>query len=253
MKKLSVVIIAFNEEENIGLCIDSVQGIADEVVVVDSFSTDKTVAIATQKGAVVIQHKFEGHIQQKNFAKEQANNEWVLSLDADEALGDELKLALSKWKLESRNQIDGYKINRLNFYCGTAIKTCGWYPDSKIRLWSRGIGEWRGLNPHDKFELYDGKDTIATMPGHILHNTYPTRDSFLAQREKFATISAQHLKTENLLFLLAKLIFSPPFKFIRTYILQLGFTEGITGLFICYHLSREVFLKYYRAIKYKYA
>lgn len=88
----------------------------------------------------------------------------MLSLDADETLSNELRLALSKWKLESRNQIDGYKINRLNFYCGKAIKTC-LYPDSKIRLWSRGTGEWKSLNPHDKFELYEGKDAIATMPG----------------------------------------------------------------------------------------
>lgn len=253
MKRLSVVIIAFNEEENIGLCIDSVQGVADEVIVVDSFSTDKTVAIAKAKGAVVIPHKFEGHIQQKNFAKEQVNYEWVLSIDADETLSKELKDAIRKWKLEGRNHIDGYKINRLNFYCGKAVKTCGWYPDSKIRLWAKGTGEWRGINPHDNFELYASNETLAHMAGDILHNTYPTRKAFLAQREKFAAISAQHLKTKSLFYLLAKLVFSPPFKFIRTYFLELGFMDGLTGAFICYHLSREVLLKYYRAIKFKYA
>jgi glycosyltransferase involved in cell wall biosynthesis len=250
MSKLSVVIIALNEEENIGRCIDSVRGVADEVVVVDSFSTDKTAAIANEKGARVIQHKFEGHIQQKNFAKEQAAYDWVLSLDADESLSPELQSAISK--LQKKFTVDGYIIPRLNFYCGRAIKTCGWYPDAKLRLWNRTKGRWTGINPHDKFELAEGA-RVEYLQGDILHNTYPTRESFLAQREKFATISAQHLKKENQLYLLTKLIFSPPVKFIRTYLFESGFTEGYTGLFICYQLSREVFLKYLLAIKFKYA
>ena len=250
MNKLSVVIITFNEEENIGKCIDSVREVADEIVVVDSFSTDRTIEIAKAKGARIIQHKFEGHIQQKNFAKEQAAYNWVLSIDADETLSDELAQSISKAKYDS--DADGYTMNRLNFYCGKPVKTCGWYPDKKLRLWNRTKGSWTGINPHDKFELQ--KTAIAKhLSGDLLHNTYPTHESFLAQRDKFATISAQHLKSKNVFVLLLKLIFSAPFKFFRTYFLLLGFTEGTTGLVICFHLSREVFLKYFRAIKFKYS
>ena len=143
-------------------------------------------------------------------------------------------------------------MNRLNFYCSKPIKTCGWYPDTKLRLWNKSKGEWTGTNPHDKFEM-NGASTIEHLQGDILHNTYPTHESFLSQRDKFATISAQHLKGENILFLLLKMVLSAPFKFIRTYFFQLGFTDGVVGLTICFHLSREVFLKYFRAIKFKYS
>src|SRR5688572_22507686 len=142
MSKLSVVIITFNEENNIARCIDSVNGIADEVVVVDSFSTDKTEEIAKGKGARFIQHTFKGHIEQKNYAKEQAQYDYVLSLDADEALSEELKNSIKQAKTDFA--VHGYTMNRLNFYEDKPIKTCGWYPDKKLRLWDRKEGEWRG-------------------------------------------------------------------------------------------------------------
>lgn len=245
-----MVIITFNEEENIARCINSVREVADEIIVVDSFSTDKTFSIAESLEVKIIQHKFEGHIQQKNFAKEQASHDWVLSLDADENLTEQLKQSILEVK--KIFDADGYAMNRLNFYCGKPIKTCGWYPDKKLRLWNRTKGEWTGINPHDKFELNTGS-TIKHLQGDILHNTYPTHQSFLTQREKFATISAQHLQGENILFLILKMIFSAPFKFMRTYFFQLGFTYGGVGFTICYHMSREVFLKYFRAIKFKYS
>jgi glycosyltransferase involved in cell wall biosynthesis len=250
MHKLSVVIIAYNEEENIGRCIDSVQEIADEVLVVDSFSTDNTVAIARAKGARVMQHQFEGHIQQKNWAKEQAAFDFVFSIDADEELSTELKKSVLS--LNKNFAADGYSVNRLNFYCGKPIKACGWYPDTKLRLWNRTKGEWKGINPHDKFELTAG-GSIQHLPGDLLHHTYPTRESFLQQREKFADISSQHLKNKNAVYLLWKMFLSAPFKFIRNYFFKCGFTEGATGLFICYHQSREVCLKYYRALKLKFS
>jgi glycosyltransferase involved in cell wall biosynthesis len=249
MKNLSVVIFTFDEEENIGRCIDSVKDIADEMVVVDSFSTDKTVEIAKAKGAQVIQHKFEGHIQQKNFAKERAQYDYVLSLDADEELSSELKQSIAETK---RNfQADGYSMNRLNFYCGKPIKTCGWYPDNKLRLWNREKGEWSGVNPHDKF-IMKRNFPVQHLKGDILHHTYPSRYAFLSQVEKFATIGALHLKSEKTAYLLWKMLMSPPFKFIRNYLFKLGFIEGEIGLTICFHQSREVFLKYYRAIRMKY-
>lgn len=248
MNEISAVIIAFNEAGNIARCIDSVRNIADEVLVVDSFSTDQTVDISILKGARVIQQNFAGHIQQKNFAMQQAKHDWVLSLDADEELSVELQqlIAHAKTNLHAA----GYTMNRLNFFCGKPIKTCGWYPDKKLRLWNRTKGKWDGMNPHDKVEMESGS-RLEHFPADILHNTYPTHSDFLAQRIKFAHISAQHLKNKNLLYLVVKMVFSPSAKFLRTYFFHLGFTEGTTGFFICYHLSREVFLKYCKAIQLK--
>ncbi len=249
MNKLSVVIITLNEEENIGRCIDSVKEIADEIVVIDSFSTDKTEEIAKAKGARFFKNKFAGHIEQKNFAKEQAAYDYVLSIDADEILSDELKQAISAVK--ENIEADGYTMNRLNFYCGKPIKTCGWYPDTKLRLWNKFKGEWMGTNPHDKFKMR-GNSITQHLKGDILHNTYPTHESLLNQVEEFATIGAQHLKSENIFYLVWKAFFSAPFKFIRNYFFKLGFTEGNVGFIICHQQCREVFLKYYRAIKLKY-
>ena len=248
MNKLSVVIITFNEADNIARCIDSVREVAEEVLVVDSFSTDRTREIAQAKGARVIEHIFEGHIQQKNWAKEQAIYDWVLSLDADETLSEELSHSIRKAK--SEHHADGYTMNRLNYYCGQAIKTCGWYPDKKARLWNRRKGEWTGINPHDKFVLKQGA-IVKHLQGDILHNTYPTHESFMLTREKFSTISAQHLQHKSKAYLTYKMWLSPPFKFIKTYIINLGFTEGRIGFVICYNLAREVYLKYKKALQLK--
>jgi glycosyltransferase involved in cell wall biosynthesis len=253
MKSLSVVIITFNEEENIGKCIESVKRIADEIVVVDSFSTDKTAVVATAAAARFFYHKFAGHIEQKNFARTKAVSNWVLSLDADETLSYELLAQLIAWKNEPEDeQITGYYMNRLNFYCGKPIKTCGMYPDQKLRLWQKDAGSWQGVNPHDKFVLNES-EKVGFMKGDILHNTWPTYKAFMQQVDKFATISAQQLKSRNLAYLIYKMIFSPPFKFIKIYFFKAGFTEGLTGIIICFHQAREVFLKYFRAIKLKLA
>lgn len=248
MSKISVVIITFNEADNIGRCIDSVNQIADEILVVDSFSTDITVEVALKKGARVVQQNFLGHIQQKNFAMKQAKYDWVLSIDADEELSKELQQLIAKAKTDLR--ADGYTLNRLNFFGGKPVKTCGWYPDKKLRLWNRTKGAWGGMNPHDKLVMERGC-RVEHFSADLLHYTYPNRSDFLVQRIKFANISAQHLKNSSVLYLTAKMVLSPPVKFLRTYLYHLGFTEGRKGLFICYHLSREVFLKYYKAIQLK--
>lgn len=248
MQKLSVVIITFNEELNIGKCIDSVAPVADEVIVLDSFSTDKTKDIAEAKGAKFFQHIFDGHIQQKNRVITYAQHPFVLSIDADEQLSPELQQAILQAK--QNKAADGYTMNRLNFYCGKPIKTCGWYPDKKLRLWDAAKGKWGGVNPHDKFEMQNGA-VVAHLNGDLLHDTYPTHEAFLSQVDKFAAISAKHLQHRSYVYLILKLLFSPWFKFVRNYFIKLGFTDGLVGLTICYHQSREVWLKYWRAIKLK--
>ena len=154
MTPVSVVIITFNEEHNIARCLDSVKGIADEIVIVDSFSKDKTKEICLSYGAKFIENKFEGHIQQKNFAITQAKYPHILSLDADEALDEKLRNSISEVK---KNFVhDGYYMNRLTNYCGKWVHHSGWYPDTKLRLWDSRKGQWAGVNPHDKYELTTG-------------------------------------------------------------------------------------------------
>ena len=156
--KLSVVIITFNEEKNIARCLESVKDIADEIVVVDSFSKDKTEEICRGYGVKFIEHKFEGHIEQKNYASSQATYQHVLSLDADEALSDELKESIIKVKNDWNGY--GYSMNRLTNYCGKWIHHCGWYPDTKIRLMDKSKGKWDGDNPHDQFIMQDNAEAI---------------------------------------------------------------------------------------------
>ena len=140
MIKLSSVIITFNEERNIGRCIESLAGIADEIVVVDSGSTDDTEAICRSFGVKFIEHTFEGYGEQKNFAVSHCSFEYILSLDADEALSIELKESISA--LKNKWDKDGYSFNRLTNYCGKWVHYCGWYPDSKLRLFKKNKGKW---------------------------------------------------------------------------------------------------------------
>ena len=151
MTPISVVIITFNEEKNIGRCLESVKNIADEIVVLDSFSTDKTEEICLQHGASFFQHPFDGHIEQKNRAITYATYPHILSLDADEVLSPELEQSIKAVK--ENWQADGYYFNRLTNYCGKWIRHCGWYPDRKLRLWDSRKGKWGGVNPHDKYML----------------------------------------------------------------------------------------------------
>ncbi len=249
MAKLTAVIITLNEQENIGRCIDSLKPVADEVIVVDSFSTDRTKEIAIAKGAKFIDRAFTNYIEQKNFASSQATTDYVLNLDADECLSEALQQSVLMSKNEGFTD-DAYSMNRLNFYCGKPIKTCGWYPDTKIRLWNRAKGRWIGELVHEKMDLDKGLK-VAHLNGDLLHYSFSTPESLITQSDKFATLAAGQLKSERYLYLVFKAIFSPPFKFIRNYFFKLGFTDGAVGLTICINQAREVFLKYFRAIKVK--
>jgi glycosyltransferase involved in cell wall biosynthesis len=166
MNKLSVVFITFNEEKNIERSLVSVREIADEIVVVDSFSTDATKEICVNYGVRFIEHEFRGYVEQKNFAASQATYDLVLSLDADEV--PDAKLIESISSVKSNWQFDGYFMNRLNNYCGTWIRHGTWYPNRKLRLWNRKKGKWAGFNPHDRFELVDGSST-GYLKGDLLH------------------------------------------------------------------------------------
>ncbi|MBM3400114.1 MAG: glycosyltransferase family 2 protein [Bacteroidetes bacterium] len=253
MTPLSVVIITKNEEKTIGACIDAVSDIADEIVVLDSFSTDKTEQICREKGARFEQNAFDGHIEQKNRAKNLATHNWVLSLDADEK-PDSMLLQNIKTLKENDfpGNISGYSMNRLNFYCRKPVKSCGWYPDTKLRLWKKDCGAWTGINPHDRFELNEGMVSVY-LQGDILHNTYPTHADMVRQVNKFAGIAAQQFSQKPLLWLISKMLFSPIFKYTKNYLIKQGFMDGKAGFQICRYQAIEVFRKYRLAITLKYS
>ncbi len=240
--KISAVIITFNEEKNIGRCLDSLEGIVDEIVVVDSFSNDRTEEICKQKGVTFIQNPFEGHIQQKNFAMHQAANEYVLSLDADEALDDTLTQSILNVK-KTLNEFDGYSFNRLTNYCGQWIKHCGWYPDKKLRLWKKSKGQWGGINPHDKVLMETGAK-VQHIKGDLLHFSYYTVQQHVKQAQYFSDIGAKAAYDLGKKSSLLKILIKPSFRFFRTYILKGGFLDGFYGLIICINSSYENFLKY---------
>jgi len=244
MPKLSVVIITFNEERNIGRCIGSVREVADEIVVVDSSSTDRTREICENSGVKFIEHSFEGHIQQKNFAITQAKYPHQLSLDADEALSEELKAEILKIKVDWKS--DGYRMNRLTNYCGKWIHHCGWYPDTKLRLYDSTKGAWGGVNPHDKFEMNPGSK-VGFLKGDILHYSYYTVEEHIRQADKFSTIAAKELVGLGKTVTYFQIIVNPVAKFIRNYILRLGFLDGYFGFIICRIAAHETYLKYTKA------
>ena len=167
--KLSVVIITFNEEQNIERCLQSIVNIADEIIVLDSFSTDKTEEICKKFNVKFHQHKFDGHIQQKNRALGLAENDYVLSLDADEVPNEILLSEIMRIKANLSS--DAYYFNRLTNYCGKWIKHCGWYPDQKLRIWNKNKGEWGGVNPHDKVIMQENT-SLEYLKGDLLHYSY---------------------------------------------------------------------------------
>ncbi len=242
MPQISVVIIAYNEEKNIGRCLDSVKDIADEIVVLDSGSTDRTKEICLHYGVSFYEHKFDGHIEQKNRAITYAKFPHILSLDADEALDNTLKKSILETK--SNWTKDGYYMNRLTNYCGHWVKHCNWYPDTKLRLWNSRIGKWTGTNPHDKYEMNAGDKNTGHLSGDILHYSYYSVEDHYKQVEYFTNIASNAFFQEGKKSNAFKLMINPVAKFIDHYILHLGFLDGKAGYSISKISAYATYLKY---------
>jgi glycosyltransferase involved in cell wall biosynthesis len=238
---LSVVIITFNEKENIARCIDSVKLVADEIVVVDSFSKDNTKALCIEHGVRFIEHPFEGYIEQKNWAASQATYDYVLSLDADEALCPTLQKSILAEKEHFSK--DGYYMNRMTNYLGVWIKHGSWYPDKKLRVWNRKKGRWAGRNPHDCY-IMDASSTIGYLKGDILHYSYTSIEGHIAQLDKFTSITAMHLNEEGKKSTYVSIFFSPIFSFIKGFFIRLGFLDGYYGIVICLINAFATHMKY---------
>ncbi len=239
--KLSVVIITFNEERNIRACLESVRQIADEIVVLDSFSTDNTEAICKEYDLHFEKKKFEGYIEQKNAVAELANFDYILSIDADEVLS--LKLISEIRIIKEKPAFNAYSFNRLTHFCGKPIRHCGWYPDTKIRLWKRGTAFWGGKNPHDTL-IINNTTPIKHLKGDLLHYSFHSIEQHVAQVNKFSSIKAEIAEQEGKSASVIHLTIHPAFKFFRCYVLKLGFLDGFYGYIVCKNSAHSTFLKY---------
>ncbi|MDI1356282.1 MAG: glycosyltransferase family 2 protein [bacterium] len=242
MIKLSVVIITFNEEKNIERCLLSVKEVADEIVVLDSFSKDATQAICEKYGAKFFAHKFDGHIEQKNRAITYATFPHILSLDADEAL--DATLIASIKAVKNNFEKDGYYMNRLTNYCGHWVRHCGWYPDKKLRLADSRKGQWTGTNPHDKYELLEGDGNTGHLKGDLLHYSYYSVEDHYKQVEYFTNIASKAYFEKGKKAKSYKLVINPISKFISHYLVNLGFLDGKAGFLISKISAYATWLKY---------
>lgn len=258
MRKISVVIITLNEEDRLEETLTSCRNIADEIVVVDSFSTDKTCEIAARYGAVIYKNSFSDYGSQKNFALEKASHEWVLNLDADERVSERLQAEIMAFKRKpgvgaentaaaGENEADGFRINRKTFYLGRWIKHSGWYPDCKLRLFRKSKSRWRG-RIHEALDL-EGK--TARLPGDILHFTYRDMTDHIRRLNGYSRLQAQDIATKKKKCLYLRSFLLPPVTFIRFYFWKLGILDGFAGLVIALVSSWATAMKYLKAIELK--
>lgn len=242
MIKLSGVIITFNEERNIETCLQSLALVVDDIVVVDSFSTDNTKAICEKYKVTFIEQKFLGYIEQKNFALNQAKYDYVVSLDGDEALSERLQQSIIK--LKNNWEFDGYYANRFNNFCGQWIKHADWYPNKKLRVFDRRKAQWKGNKVHETVKMNTPSASVGQLKGDILHYTYQSYSEFNLKTEHFSNLSAQAYFELGKKAPMWKIIFNPTWAFFKAYVLRLGFLDGLNGFIICVQTANITFLKY---------
>lgn len=241
---ISAVIITLNEEANISRCLASLQGVADEVIIVDSFSKDKTEEISKSFSFVrFYQQEWLGYSAQKNYANALATHDTILSIDADEALSEELTKSILQIKQSESESSKVYEISRLTNYCGSWIKHCGWYPDKKIRIFSKSTIKWQGDFVHETLALPENTEIIH-LKGDLLHYSYNNTSSHLQQLDRFTTLTAQEAHSKGKRTNLLGLYFRPKWKFLRDYIFKLGFLDGYAGYQVCKLSATATFLKY---------
>lgn len=247
MIKLSVVIITLNEEDTIERCILSVKDIADEILVVDSLSTDKTVDIATQLGAKTILQPFTDYVQQRVIATNAAANDWVYSIDADEELSNELKQSILKVK--ENPKFNHYNHNRCTNYCGKWIKHGKWYPDKKLRIFNRTKGQWQGAKVHEYWQP-DASEHVGHLTGDLLHYSFNSISDHIKQIEKFSDIGARVAADKGKSCSILKIWLGPKWKFFSDYFLRTGFLDGYWGYMVCKLSSMETRIKYAKTRQY---
>jgi len=237
---ISAVIITYNEEKRLEGALKSLAGLADEVIVVDSYSTDKTLDIAKKYTKRVFQREWKNFADQKNFANDKASFPWILSLDADERISPELRKEILSLK-ESEAEWAGFSMPRQVYYLGKWIRHSGWYPDRKIRLFRKEEAKWEGEFIHEKLVI---RGKIARLKGPIHHFTYRSISDHLDRINNFSKLGAQKLYAQKKKARWYHLIFFPFFRFIKFFFFRLGFLDGFAGLLISVLNSYAVFIRY---------
>ena len=237
---LSICVICFNEEKNIRRCLGSLSW-ADEVIVVDSMSEDKTVEIAGEYTNTVFQRSWTGYVDQKNFTLSKAHGDWILSVDADEkitpVLRDEILAEIIKHDAK-----DGYRIPRRSYYQGRWINHSGFYPDRQLRLFRRGRGSWIGQRVHERVQI---QGSIGDLRNDLLHYPYNGVISGQIQTvDRFSSLIAEDMYERGKHYHILMLIFRPFFKFVEVYFLKLGFLDGMAGLVIAVNSAHAMFIRY---------
>lgn len=237
-----MVIITLNEERNIGRCLDSLKELADEVIVLDSYSTDATEVICrSHPGLRFVQRQWEGYSASKNYANSLASQDYILSLDADEALSEELRASIVREKAIGFSGV--YVLNRRTNYCGKWIRFSGWYPDYKVRLFPGDRAKWVGDFVHEELK-YDADLEARKLEGHLLHYSYHTREDHRVRSEKYSLLSARKMHLQG------KRVnkYSPwahgISRFFSKYILKLGFLDGWAGWEIALISGYGSYMKY---------
>jgi len=242
--KISATIITLNEESNIKAACESVAW-ADEVLIVDSESTDATLSIARSCGARVITNRWPGFAAQKQFAVEQAQNEWIFSLDADERVSAELRRSIEDLRKQSDSKLaNGYQIARSTNYQGHWIRGGGWYPDRQLRLFKKSAGHWKKRHIHESVQMNSGA-RVERLRGDILH--YTVRDAANHHRmigERYAPLAALQMYEEGKRTSALKIATVGPLAFVRSFVLKTGFRDGLAGLSIASFAAHHAFLKH---------
>lgn len=210
-------------------------------MVIDSRSSDATEEIARELGARVVEHPYRGNIEQKNFALSQASRDWILSLDADEAITEPLAREIRSLLAAPPTDVDGYEINRVTYHLGRWIRHGDFYPDWQLRLFRRGTGEWAGVNPHGRIQL---EGTVRRFRGECEHRSYRDLADQIDRIQDFSGIQARASHLEGLPARLRDMILRPPARFLRAYLLKRGYRDGVPGLVIATATAFHVFLKY---------
>lgn len=240
---LSAIIITRNEAPNIARCLHSLQGIADEVIVIDSDSEDGTAAICQDWGARVYQHAFAGYGPQKRMAAAYATGDWLLSIDADEALSPALQQSILALK-QTAPGAAAFEVNRLTNYCGKWIRHGGWYPDRLIRLWKKDAGNISNDAVHESWQPGQGKVVIGHLKGDLLHYSFPTLESHLKKVTQYARIGAESDYKSGKRVSLLKLWLGPKLAWWQQFVMKRGFLDGYYGFIIAKNSAFAAFAKY---------
>jgi glycosyltransferase involved in cell wall biosynthesis len=240
--KITATIITLNEERHIARALESLR-CCEEILVLDSGSADRTVELAEKLGARVLESPWRGYAGQKNWAAERATYDWILSLDADEALSESLEGEI--WNLKKNGpKFDAYTMPRMAQYLGRWILHSGWYPDRKIRLYNRQQGKWIGDFVHESVQV---RGRVGHLESNLLHFTCDSLSEHLRTMDRYTTLAAEELVSRKTPLGWSHLILDPIWTFVKTYFFQRGFLDGIEGLTIAYMAAVYTFLKYAKA------